>query len=129
MNNVIKNHPRTALAGALSVALMFAAGGVMAQDPAQDHDRMGQHDRMDSDSDQPIDDTWITTKVKSSLLADSDVAGLDVEVETVNGEVRLSGDVDSQAQADRAAEIARNIEGVTNVDTSGLTTVAGTGDF
>src|SRR5690606_15875348 len=82
MKNVINNHPRTILAGALSVALMFAAGGVMAQDA--DHER--DHSTvMDNDSDQPINDTWITTKVKSSLLADSDVAGLDVSVETVNG--------------------------------------------
>ena len=84
---------------------------------------------MDSDSDQPLGDTWITTKVKSSLLADSDVAGLDVEVETVNGEVRLSGAVDSQAQIDRAVEIARGIEGVTSVDASRLTTTAGTSDY
>lgn len=122
MNNVI-NKPRTILAGALSVALMFAAGGVMAQDA--DHER--DHDTvMDSDSDQPINDTWITTKVKSSLLADSDVAGLDVSVETVNGVVRLSGDVESQAQIDRAVEIARDIEGVTNVESSDLTVVVGT---
>lgn len=126
MNNVIRNNPRTALAGALSVALMFAAGGVMAQEAEHDHDRMEQ---MDRDSDQPVNDTWITTKVKSSLLADSDVAGLDVSVETVNGEVRLSGDVDSQEQIDRAVEIASNIEGVTSVDSSALTTVAGTSDF
>ncbi len=123
MKNVINNHPRTILAGALSVALMFAAGGVMAQDA--DHER--DHDTvMDSDSDQPINDTWITTKVKSSLLADSDVAGLDVSVETVNGVVRLSGDVESQAQIDRAVEIARDIEGVTNVESSDLTVVVGT---
>jgi hyperosmotically inducible protein len=122
MNNVI-NKPRTILAGALSVALMFAAGGVMAQDA--DHER--DHSTvMDSDSDQPINDTWITTKVKSSLLADSDVAGLDVSVETVNGVVRLSGDVESQAQIDRAVEIARDIEGVTNVESSDLTVVVGT---
>lgn len=117
MNSWIKNHPRTVLSGALSVALMFAAGGVLAQETDHDHDRAAA---MDSDSDQPINDTWITTKVKSSLLADSDVAGLNVEVETVNGEVRLSGNVDSQAQADRAVQIARDIEGVTNVDSSGL---------
>ena len=36
---------------------------------------MGAPDRL-GDSDQPVDDTWITTKVKSSLLADSDVSGL-----------------------------------------------------
>lgn len=124
MNNIIKNHPRTLLAGALSVALMFAAGGVMAQDA--DHDRTATENM---DSDQPMSDTWITTKVKSSLLADSDVAGLDVEVETVNGVVHLRGDVDSQAQVDRAVEIARDIDGVTNVDSSSLNTAAGTSDF
>lgn len=122
----ITNQPRTLLAGALSVALVFMAGSVLAQDADGDHDRSAQ---MDSDSDQPLGDTWITTKVKSSLLADSDVAGLDVEVETVNGEVRLSGAVDSQAQIDRAVEIARGIEGVTSVDASRLTTTAGTSDY
>lgn len=124
MNNIIRNHPRTLLAGALSVALMFAAGGVMAQDA--DHGRTATENM---DSDQPMSDTWITTKVKSSLLADSDVAGLDVEVETVNGVVHLRGDVDSQAQVDRAVEIARDIDGVTNVDSSSLNTAAGTSDF
>lgn len=72
------------------------------------------------DSDQPIDDTWITTKVKSSLLADTDVAGLDIEVETLNGVVTLSGQVDEQAQIDHATRIARDIEGVTDVQTAGL---------
>ncbi|MGY0633752.1 BON domain-containing protein [Luteimonas sp. A478] len=127
MNNTIKSHPRTVLAGALSVALMFAAGGVMAQDA--DHDRQDRTATENMDSDQPMGDTWITTKVKSSLLADSDVAGLDVEVETVNGVVHLRGNVDNQTQIDRATEIARDIEGVTNVDASGLTSAAGTSDF
>lgn len=127
MNNIIKNNPRTILAGTLSVALMFAAGGVMAQDA--DHDRHDRTATENTDSDQPMSDTWITTKVKSSLLADSDVAGLDVEVETVNGVVHLRGDVDSQAQIDRAVEIARDIDGVTNVDASSLNTAVGTSDF
>lgn len=74
----------------------------------------------DHDSDQPINDTWITTKVKSSLLADSDVAGMDVEVETINGVVHLSGYVDSQQQIDKAVRIARDIKGVSNVEASGL---------
>lgn len=72
------------------------------------------------DSDQPVDDTWITTKVKSSLLADSDVSGLEINVDTLNGTVTLRGDVESQAQIDTATRIAQGIEGVTNVDASGL---------
>ena len=71
-------------------------------------------------SDQPVDDTWITTKVKSALLADTDVSGLAIDVETVNGVVTLAGRVDSQAQVDHASRIARDIEGVVNVDTTGL---------
>ena len=124
MNTIIRNHPRTVLAGALSVALMFAAGGVMAQQTAHDRDAtmhdQTTHAEHDRDSDQPVNDTWITTKVKSSLLADSDVAGLDVSVETVNGVVSLTGEVDSQAQVDRAVEIARDIEGVTSVESGNL---------
>ena len=63
-----------------------------------------------------IDDTTITTKVKAALLADDQVKGTDIEVETRKGEVQLSGYVDSQAQVDRAIEITRGIEGVKNVD-------------
>lgn len=80
-------------------------------------DRMGDGRK----SDQPIDDTWITTKVKSSLLADSDVAGLEINVDTLDGVVTLRGQVDSQSQVDAATRIARGIKGVTNVDASGLT--------
>ncbi len=72
-------------------------------------------------SDQPIDDTWITTKVKSSLLAEPDVSGLEINVDTLNGVVTLRGQVETQAQLDAATRIARDIEGVANVDTSGLT--------
>ncbi|QCO68440.1 BON domain-containing protein [Luteimonas yindakuii] len=73
------------------------------------------------DSAQPVDDTWITTKVKSSLLAESDVSGLDINVDTLNGVVTLQGQVENQAQIDTATRVARGIEGVTDVQTSGLT--------
>lgn len=63
-----------------------------------------------------IDDSTITTKVKSALLADPDVKGLDIKVETRKGEVQLSGYVDSQAQIDRAIAVTKGIEGVKNVD-------------
>ena len=75
-----------------------------------------------NDSEQPGTDTWITTKVKSSLLADSNVKGLDINVETVNGVVTLTGMVDQQSQIGDATRIAQGIEGVTSVVTDGLTT-------
>jgi hyperosmotically inducible protein len=63
-----------------------------------------------------IDDNAITTKVKSALIADEIVKGLDIKVETRKGEVQLSGFVDNQTQIDRAISVARGVEGVKNVD-------------
>ena len=63
-----------------------------------------------------VDDGVITTKVKSALLADEIVKGLDIKVETHKGEVQLSGFVDNQTQIDRAISITRGVEGVKNVD-------------
>ena len=59
-----------------------------------------------------VDDSAITTKVKSALLADADVKSFDIKVETRKGEVQLSGFVDNQAQMDRA----KGVEGVKKVD-------------
>jgi hyperosmotically inducible periplasmic protein len=62
-----------------------------------------------------VDDAWITSKVKSSLLADNLVSGTDVSVETYQGKVMLSGFVDAESQIDRAVEIAESTEGVQRV--------------
>ncbi|WP_449467797.1 BON domain-containing protein [Stenotrophomonas humi] len=71
-------------------------------------------------SEQPGSDAWITTKVKADLLATKDVPGMDLKVETVNGVVSLSGHVGTQDEADRAVAVARGIEGVTRVDSTGI---------
>lgn len=63
-----------------------------------------------------IDDTVITAKIKSALLADPDVKGLDLQVQTRNGNVQLSGFVDSQAQIDQALALARGVAGVVAVE-------------
>jgi len=62
-----------------------------------------------------IDDSVITTKIKSSILSDAAVRGTDISVETKNGEVTLTGSVKSSAQSDRAQKIAMNTDGVHNV--------------
>jgi hyperosmotically inducible protein len=67
-----------------------------------------------------VSDSWITTKVKSTLLADSVTKGFKIGVKTVNHVVALTGTVDSQASIDHANDLAKGIEGVTSVDTSGL---------
>ena len=63
-----------------------------------------------------IDDTVVTAKVKSALLADTDVKSFDFKVETRKGAVQLSGFVDNQAQIDRAIATTRAVEGVKDIE-------------
>jgi len=63
-----------------------------------------------------VDDTVITSRVKSALLADPAIKRLDLQVETRKGTVQLSGFVDSQAQIDQALAVTRSVAGVTEVE-------------
>ena len=63
-----------------------------------------------------IDDSVITTKVKTALLADTRVRGRDVHVETFKGRVLLSGYVNSPEERQTAERIARNTAGVREVN-------------
>ena len=63
-----------------------------------------------------IDDSVVTTAVKSAFLADAEVKSFDLKVETRKGEVQLSGFVASQSQIDRAILVARGVSGVTGID-------------
>lgn len=74
------------------------------------------HGTQEHESAQPGSDTWITTKVKADLLATKDIPGMAIKVETVNGVVSLSGDVDSKVEADKAVAVAKGIKGVSRVD-------------
>ena len=71
-----------------------------------------------------VDDTVITSSVKSALLADDLVKGMDLQVETHKGVVQLSGFVDSQAQIDQAMTLARGVAGVLTVE-NGVTVKSG----
>jgi hyperosmotically inducible protein len=64
---------------------------------------------------QKVDDTVITSKVKTALMADPDIKGTNINVDTMKGEVKLSGTVKSEAQVQKAMEITRGVEGVTGV--------------
>ncbi len=63
-----------------------------------------------------MDDSIITTKIKSGILADPFVKGLDPQVETRNGNVQFSGLGGNQAQLWRVTEIARSVSGVKSVE-------------
>ncbi|MBP1750914.1 MAG: lipoprotein [Deltaproteobacteria bacterium] len=62
-----------------------------------------------------IDDSVITTKVKSLLAADDFLKSFQIGVETFQGTVQLSGFVNSKQAVDKAAEITRSVKGVKSI--------------
>ena len=62
-----------------------------------------------------IDDSVVTTRVKSALLGDPTIKSFDIAVVTRKGEVQLSGFVNNQDQIDHAIKIARSVPGVHSV--------------
>ena len=71
--------------------------------------------RQDTSTGEFIDDSVITTKVKTNLLADKMVNSLDISVETVKGRVLLAGYVKSNDERRHAEELARSVGGVREV--------------
>jgi len=59
-----------------------------------------------------VDDSVITTKVKSLLAQDDFLKSFQIGVETYQGTVQLSGFVNSQQAVNKAVEIARSVKGV-----------------
>lgn len=62
-----------------------------------------------------LDDSVITTKVKSLLGADDFLKSFQISVETYKGVVQLSGFVDSQQAFDIAGEITQSVKGISSV--------------
>ncbi|GFD89642.1 transporter [Tenacibaculum sp. KUL152] len=81
---------------------------------------------MDSDMSEDMEETYdegtseltdakIATVIKTRLLMDTDISGFDIDVDVENGNVTLTGDVDSDAERDLAIEIAKNASDVNDV--------------
>jgi hyperosmotically inducible protein len=62
-----------------------------------------------------VDDSVITTKVKTLLANDDFFKSFQISVETYKGIVQLSGFVNSQQAVDKAGQIARSVQGVNSV--------------
>ena len=65
---------------------------------------------------QTLDDSVITTKVKSALLNADNIDSTDISVETYKGIVQLSGFVASRGEEWRAVGVTRRVSGVKGVD-------------
>lgn len=71
-------------------------------------------------SDQPVTDTWITTKVKAELATTDGVKSNDVSVKTTDGVVTLVGVLSTPLAVKKAIAAAESVQGVKQVDHDGL---------
>ena len=62
-----------------------------------------------------VDDSAITTKVKTAIFNESTLKTMQINVKTFKGEVQLSGFVDSEHSVTKAGEVARGVNGVVSV--------------
>ena len=63
-----------------------------------------------------LDDSTITTKVKGKIFEDSIMKGMAISVDTFEGQVTLTGAVDTLQQKERAGELAKSVYGVKKVN-------------
>ena len=94
---------RTSRISALLAAAALAAVVGCAETPKQES--TGQY----------MDDTLITSKVKTAILNDASLKSAEINVETYKGRVQLSGFVSSPANINQAVAVAGRIEGVSSV--------------
>lgn len=95
-------HARTSFTAVLAAAALMAASGCAVM---RDQETVGAY----------IDDTTITTQIKSRYLENKDVAGSSISVETLNGTVMLSGFAKTALERQEAERIARDVNGVKSV--------------
>jgi osmotically-inducible protein OsmY len=62
-----------------------------------------------------VDDAVITTKVKAAIFNEPGLKSFEINVETYKGVVQLSGFVNSQADINKAVDVARRVKGVVSV--------------
>ncbi|WP_394560770.1 BON domain-containing protein [Aquipseudomonas alcaligenes] len=110
----------TLTAAALSLPLSNAAFADELTAPASVQSMQLAASETVDNAEEAVSDTWITSKVKASFLADDSISGLDIKVETNQGVVALSGVVPTDAERDLAVEKAKAIKGVTAVSADGL---------
>jgi hyperosmotically inducible protein len=94
---------RAYAAALVAAALAMSAGGAVADEAGG------------GKSDQPIKDSYITTKVKAELAKDQGTKARDIHLNTKDGVVSLTGLVGSKAEKELAEQDAKRVKGVLDV--------------
>ncbi len=120
---MMRTHQRTAMLAALVAAVALTSAGCNRQST----ETMGQKvdratdkvatttERATKETAVAVDDAAITTKVKSAVLAEPGLKSLQINVDTKDAVVTLSGTVDTPDLKNRAMQIAQNVQGVKSV--------------
>ena len=90
---------------AISMLSIVAVAGIIGCASTAKSESTGQY----------VDDTTLTTKVKTAIFEQPTLKSAEINVETFKGVVQLSGFVGSQASADSAVMVAKNVHGVKSV--------------
>ena len=109
------SHSSAITKAVLAAAMVIGASGV-----AFAVDSVASDNPADMKSEQPVSDSWITTKVKSELATTDGVKSMDISVETTNGVVTLIGVLESSTAVDKAIAATKSIKGVKDVDSAVL---------
>ena len=121
---MMQAHKRTAMLAALVAAVGLTAAGCNRQ-PADTAgakldratDKMAAAtERATKETAVVVDDAAITTKVKSAVLAEPGLKSLQINVDTKDAVVTLSGTVDTPELKSRAVQIAQSVQGVKSVN-------------
>jgi hyperosmotically inducible periplasmic protein len=121
---MIHSHQRTTLLAAIIAATALVSAGCSDRKPAetagQKLDRTADKvaattERATKETAVVVDDAAITTKVKSAVFAEPGLKTLQINVDTKDGVVTLSGTVDTPVMKDRAMQIAQHVDGVRSV--------------
>jgi len=90
---------------ACSVSAIALLGGAAGCSVVRDQQPVGSY----------VDDSVLTTRVKSKLAIDETVSAVAIKVETLEGIVQLSGFAKSEAEKRKAEALARSVSGVVDV--------------
>lgn len=113
------NTPRYTAYIRSAIVLAALATSALAVNAAT-NDTPSAPEKAASKAEAAVSDSWITTKVKSEILANSVSKAFKVSVKTKHGTVWLKGKLPTQDAVDLVKMIAEKVKGVQSVDTSGL---------
>src|SRR5687767_15309883 len=102
--------------GAVVVALAATAACSRAETSREAHEAAAEVRTVAARAGDRLADSWLTAKVQAKFFADDDIKARYIDVSTRDGKVTLKGFVETDAVRQEALQIARNTEGVKQIE-------------